>query len=288
VRATQDDDIALRSIAHSLISSFSSTAEFTLEKDRYRLYVAAPCVFAHRVRMLISLQNDIHGAFAMTWMDDKNQEKGWFWKKPEPEFGVMSLPEVYAQASPDYHGSHSTPLIVDRRTKTMVSNESLDVCVALAQQHAPTLLPDGAEALAKEVGTITMLPYLYLIKGKPMELAQQFWRELDQYEKRLAQNPYLMGDTLTLPDCILWITMIQMDNIYTRQFGLPEKTIQGDYPNLRDFVERIWNLPSSSGSTVGEDANLPEIIRMSWNSEAMAPLAGNDPTSEPPPMISLF
>ena len=98
-----------------------------------------------------------------------------------------------------------------------------------------------------------------------------------------------MGDQLSLPDCILWATIVRFDNVYARQFGLKGKTIKNDYPNLARFAERLWNQKSKKGdTTLGEDANLKEAIRLYWQSGNLAPHAGNDPDAPVPDQVPVF
>ena len=161
-------------------------------------------------------------------------------------------------------------------------------------ENSTKLLPPGAEELAKELSqSVTMLPYKFLMSGKKPELGDQLWAELSKYEQQFAEKkqPFLMGDHISVPDCILWATLLRYDNIYARQFGLNDgKTIKDNFPNLTAYAARIWNTPSklSSGGTLGEEARLPEIIRMYWQSEDISPLAGNDSKSDVPETVSLF
>lgn len=175
-------------------------------------------------------------------------------------------------------------------------NESLDTAIALSVQcreESLNLLPEGAEALCKDIADNVSLPaYNFLFNPDPTSrktVSEALWSELDKYDKILSSQPYLLGDEISLPDCLLWATLIRYDNVYARQFGLKGKSIKEDYPHLAQFAERIWKLPSKRGdTTLGEDASMEEIIRMYWQSRNIAPKAGNDPTAPQPEVLPVF
>jgi putative glutathione S-transferase len=294
---------ALRSVVttadqkHFLDGSRMTTnlPEFVLEKDRYRLYVAISCPFAHRVR-LVRLLHGLEDSIDLTFVTGQGTE-GFSFDKPEPEFGATTLMEVYRKANlpTSYEGKATVPMIVDKTTHKMASKESLESSFALATQCSDdtvNLLPDGAEALAQDLDsnvTNAIYKFLFIPTIHKQNVAEALWAEFDKYDKLLESQPYLLGDKLSFPDCILWATVIRFDNVYARQFGLKGKTIRQDYPNLAKFAERVWKVPSKRGdTTLGEDANLPEVTRLYWQSSHLAAQAGNDPTSPPPEILPVF
>eukprot|EP00797_Seminavis_robusta_P014638 Sro2202_g318910.2 (262) ;mRNA; r:11270-12055 len=259
------------------------------------------CPFAHRVRMVRLLQADqLEDVIDLNFVTGQSAEEGFhFSGVPEPLFQAPSLKQVYHQANPDYVGRFTVPLLVDRTTRKMVDNESMDLAISLIKttqddKSALDLLPEGAEALARDLSDkVTTAVYKYLFNPDPtakQEVKKDLWAQFDHYEDLLGKQDHLMGSTLSLPDLVLWATLIRYDNVYARQFGIEGKSLHKDYPNLKRFARRIWNMPSKSksGITLGEDANLPEIIRTYWQSGNLAPKAGNDPTSPPPETLPVL
>ncbi|CAB9506511.1 Glutathione S-transferase [Seminavis robusta] len=265
------------------------------QPNRYRLYAFKACPFAHRVRLLRLLAAE--DAMEVSFAKDQNaDDKMYVFDPPEPVFSATTLKQVYQQsAAPDYSGRFSTPLVIDQTTKQMVHNESLDIAVAMAQSdNSKTLLPEGATDLAQELANITMLPYKYLMTKdatQKQDIVDQLEATLDKYESLLGTQPYLLGEHISLPDCILWITLIRFDNVYGRIFGIlsSSKTIQSDYPNLTKYVERIWKTPSqSSKTTLGDEIDMPELVRLYWVSPTIGALCSHDQSLPPPPVLDLF
>jgi glutathionyl-hydroquinone reductase len=254
---------------------------------RYRLYASRICPFAHRVRLVRLLQEEVEDAMEITFATEQTKENGYIFDPPEPDFQATTLKEVYGKCANGYSGKFSVPLVTDRTTKRMIHNESIDIAIALSSS---SLLPPGAKDLAKDLAKeITLLPYKYVLATDSSQkevIASQLWTLFDKYEALLGSQSYILGDKITLPDCILWISLIRYDNIYARMFGgvLSTKTITREYPNLANFVQRIWNRPCAKNATrtLGDDVEMSEVVRLYWQSHHIAPLAGHDPSSPPP------
>ena len=65
---------------------------------------------------------------------------------------------------------------------------------------------------------------------------------LDELERRLGQNRYLLGNTLTEADLRLWTTLLRFDAVYVTHFKCDRKRI-ADYPNLSGLLRDIYQLP---------------------------------------------
>jgi putative glutathione S-transferase len=98
--------------------------------DRYHLYVAWNCPWAHRAliaREILGLKNDIPVSFARP----RRTDQGWVFDETgeysDPELGVSAIHEVYAHQHPGYTGRCTMPVLWDRETRQIVSNESADI-----------------------------------------------------------------------------------------------------------------------------------------------------------------
>eukprot|EP00927_Polykrikos_kofoidii_P059789 TRINITY_DN5491_c0_g1_i6.p1 TRINITY_DN5491_c0_g1~~TRINITY_DN5491_c0_g1_i6.p1 ORF type:complete len:289 (+),score=24.31 TRINITY_DN5491_c0_g1_i6:66-869(+) len=262
----------------------------------YRLYSAPNCPFAHRVRIMRQLRG-LEASILLTSAHGQSKE-GFFFAEPEPEFGESSLPAVYRGADPEYQGKFVVPLLLDRESKTIASNDSLPACQLLLRMPTTVegaglaeLVPEGAEAFASEISNMLVTaPYRFLnaTSGDEKDQAREaMFAQLERFDAMLATSPFAMGDQLTLPDIVLWPALIRYDNVYARQFGLTGKSIQFDFLNLHRYIQRVASYPTPSGSTLGADANLPDIVRLYWQSENLSPKAGNDPTAPVPEVIDL-
>lgn len=134
-------------------------SKFPPEKDRYHLYVAYACPWAHRTlitRALKGLEDVIsitvvHPVWKHTKPEDLNDGHcGWMFadeegqpfpntiglggpfpssypeNKPDPHFDAKSVREIYEQVG-DTEGKYTVPILFDKKLKTIVSNESSEI-----------------------------------------------------------------------------------------------------------------------------------------------------------------
>lgn len=104
---------------------------FMAEPDRYRLYISLACPWAHRAnaaRHLKGLTQSIE-LVVVHWL---MKDGGWSFRKgecvtPDPLIGADYLHQIYTEAKPDYSGHVTVPLLWDKKTGTIVNNESADI-----------------------------------------------------------------------------------------------------------------------------------------------------------------
>jgi len=133
------------------------SAKFPAEKDRYHLYVAYACPWAHRTlitRALKGLQDSISVTVVHpTWQKTrpgKDEHTGWVFgdpngeplknsegnggpfpaafenNDPDPFVNAKSIRDVY-EAADDQDGKYSVPILWDKKQSTIVSNESSEI-----------------------------------------------------------------------------------------------------------------------------------------------------------------
>lgn len=109
----------------------SGSGGFEAEAGRYHLYVSYACPWAHRTlifRALKGLEEMISVSVVHWYM----AEHGWTFDDAE---GVISdtvngadyVHQIYTAAQPDYSGRVTVPVLWDRKTNTIVSNESSEI-----------------------------------------------------------------------------------------------------------------------------------------------------------------
>jgi putative glutathione S-transferase len=106
-------------------------AGFKAEAGRYHLYVSLACPWAHRTLIFRHLKGleDMIDVSVVHWL---MKEKGWTFKDgpgviPDPLHGAEYLHQVYTAAKSDYTGRVTVPALWDKKTNTIVSNESADI-----------------------------------------------------------------------------------------------------------------------------------------------------------------
>jgi putative glutathione S-transferase len=135
--------------------------EFPIESGRYHIYVGNPCPWCHRVRLLVNilgLESTLDGITVLIDNPEKASRGGWIFDDNEnsqsqsqqkPSF--QDLRELYDYLSPGYTGRCTAPLLVDWKTKRIVSNESKDIVRML-----PVLLSLKETEKDKEASTVSI------------------------------------------------------------------------------------------------------------------------------------
>ncbi|MGO9218918.1 MAG: hypothetical protein ACLP5E_14340 [Streptosporangiaceae bacterium] len=105
---------------------------------RYHLYISWACPWAHRtaiVRQLLGLQE----AISLSAVDPVRDGRGWAFREGpghslDPVNGFSLLREAYEATEPGYDGHISVPVLWDRETGRIVSNNFPDITIDLDTQ----------------------------------------------------------------------------------------------------------------------------------------------------------
>ena len=180
---------------------------------------------------------------------------------PDPVFGAATVREVYEKAGAADQ-KYTTPLLLDKKTGTIVSNESKVILKifnsaynGLATNPCLDLYPAGK---ADEIQSLDDLIYNNINNGvyrcgfattqSAYETAfADLFGALDRCESILATRRYLTGDQPTWIDLRLFMTLIRFDAVYVVYFKCNKKRIS-DYPNLSEYCRDMYQLPEMSRS----------------------------------------
>src|SRR5207249_12276366 len=103
-----------------------------------QLVTAPSCPWAHRTVLMRKLKG-LDGAIPLLESDLPKGE-GWAYSHGfddlAPEGGAFHVHQVYRAARPDYTGRATVPVLWDRRTKTIVNNESSEIIRMLNAEFA--------------------------------------------------------------------------------------------------------------------------------------------------------
>ncbi|TCD64105.1 S-glutathionyl-(chloro)hydroquinone reductase [Steccherinum ochraceum] len=251
-------------------------AKFEPEKGRYHLYVSYACPWAHRtliMRQLKGLQDFID----VTVVSPRMGSNGWPFASPEgdsfpgaqpdPLFNSNHVKELYLRADPAYNGRFTVPLLWDKKTNTIVNNESSEIIRFLNSEFNHLLPADKAQidlypsALRAEIDGINEWVYDNInngvyktgFAGKQEVYEPQVkavFDSLDRVEKILEGKEYLVGGVLTEADVRLFVTIIRFDPVYVGHFKCNYRTIRGGYPNIHAWVRRLyWTIPAFKDTT---------------------------------------
>lgn len=235
----------------------SGNGGFEAEAGRYHLYISNACPWAHRTMIFRSLKGlaDMITISVVHWYMG---EQGWTFEKGE---GVISdqvndsvyVHQIYTAADPDYSGRVTVPVLWDKKTKTIVSNESSEIIRMFNSAFDEVGATPGdyyPENLRTQIDALNTRIYDTLNNGvykSGFATTQDAYEEavvplfetLDWLEDILAEQRYLTGDTLTEADWRLFTTLIRFDPVYVGHFKCNLKRI-ADYPNLSAYVRDLY------------------------------------------------
>ena len=233
---------------------------FKAEANRYHLYVSLACPWAHSTtiyRKLKGLEDMISLSVVHPFMGDK----GWTFAEgagviADPIVNASYLYEVYVAAKPNYTGRVTVPILWNKKTNTIVSNESSEIIRMLNSAFDEAGATDVnflPKALLAEIDTINEFVYSAVNNGvykagfatteaAYKEAVVTLFDALDTLEARLADQRYLLGDTITEADWRLFTTLVRFDAVYVGHFKCNIRRIV-DYPNLWGYLRDLYQVP---------------------------------------------
>ena len=241
----------------------SGKGGFKAEPGRYHLYVSLACPWAHRTLILRALKG-LEKMISVSIVHWYMAENGWTFDVgdgvvPDTVNGAQFLHQVYTQAKPDYSGRVTVPVLWDKQTKTIVSNESPEIIrmfnsafdeVGAAQgDYYPEHLRSEIDALNDRIYT-TVNNGVYRCGFATTQAAYEeaitpLFDTLDWLEDILSRKRYLTGAQITEADWRLFTTLIRFDPVYVGHFKCNIRRI-ADYPNLSNYLRDLYQQPGIS------------------------------------------
>jgi putative glutathione S-transferase len=266
-----DDDGSFRrqpSRFRRWVSADGSTG-FPLEAERYHLYVARACPWAHRTiigRQLMGLED----AIGISFVDPIRDGRGWAFtggRYHDSVNGFELLGEAYSATDPDYDGRVSVPVLWDRRQGVIVNNESADIfrmlhtVFAPLAEHPVDLYPPP---LLVEIDGLNDLIYDNVNNGVykagfstrqevyEREVAGLF-ATLDALDARLADRRFLFGPAPVETDWRLFTTLVRFDAVYQIHFKCSLRKLV-EYEHLWPYARDLYQRPG-----IAETVDFDEI-----------------------------
>ena len=249
----------------------SGRAGFKAEAGRYHLYVSYACPWAHRTLIFRKLKG-LEDVISVSVVDPLMLENGWEFHDRDGAtvdhlFGARALWEIYVKADPTYSGRVTVPVLWDKQTGTIVSNESSEI-IRMFNSAFDGLTGNTQdfypEELRREIDEVNKRVYDTLNNGvyksgfATTQAAYEsavypLFETLDWLEERLARQRYLFGNSQTEADWRLFTTLVRFDAVYVGHFKCNIRRIE-DYPSLSAYLRDLYQTPG-----VAETVNMRHI-----------------------------
>lgn len=236
----------------------SKDGKFQPEAGRYHLYVCLACPWASRCLMMRKLKG-LEEIISLSVVNPVMLEHGWTFEDgpgviADPIIDADYMHEIYTHVDPTYSGRVTVPVLYDKKTDTIVNNESSDIIRMMntAFDEIGTTPGDYYPAdLRDEIDDINDYVYDHVNNGV---YKAGFATEQQVYEKeaqnvddalaklndRLEHQDYLVGDQLTEADIRLFTTLIRFEHVYFGHFKCNLHHLT-EYPHLWEYTKRIYN-----------------------------------------------
>ena len=232
-------------------------SRYPAEAGRYHLYVSLACPWAHRTLIFRQLKQ-LQDIISVSVVKPEMLSNGW-------EFGANSddysdtlyqndyVYQLYLKAAPDYEGRVTVPVLWDKKTQSIVNNESSEIIRIfntafneLTGNHDDYYPTD----LQPEIDTINERIYdminngVYRVGFATTQAAYDqgfdaLFTSLDWLEMHLSSHRYLAGEQLTEADWRLFTTLIRFDAVYHGHFKCNRNKLS-EFHHISHYVRELF------------------------------------------------
>lgn len=239
----------------------------------------------------------------------------------DPLYGFAGLKQLYLKADPNYTGRYTVPTLWDKKTETIVNNESAEIIRMLYTEFDDFIDPMYREVnkggrgfypdhLRKEIDEMNEWVYNTVNNGvykcgfattQEAYDANVFplFQSLDRLEAHLSNpvachgGPFLFGSHITEADIRLYTTLARFDAAYYVIFLCNIKSIRHDYPRLSRWLRRLYyNVSEIPKGKVFKETTHPEIYRYGYTNargrQVFGKLDGKQPLVVPRGPVNVF
>ncbi len=251
----------------------TGNAGFKAAPDRYHLYIALACPWAHRTMIFRKLKN-LEDIIGLSIVHPDMLENGWEFKVEGKSTGDAIngfdfVHQIYSAADPAYSGRVTVPILWDKKTGTIVSNESSEIirmfnsAFSKIAVKSPDYFPSELRDRIEEINTTIYSSVNNGVYRSGFATTQQAYENankalfdtLDKLEVTLSDQRFLAGIIVTEADWRLFTTLIRFDVVYHGHFKTNIRRIE-DYPNLSQYVRELYQIPG-----VAETVDFEQIKR---------------------------
>jgi len=228
---------------------------YQVEAGRYHLYVSLACPWAHRALIFRQLKG-LEIIISVSVVEPEMLDKGWsFSEKGDDLYQLKQMFEIYLKGDENYQGRVTVPVLWDKKTATIVNNESSDI-IRIFNSAFNELTGNDDDyyptQLQVEIDRVNQLIYDDINNGvykagfatsqSIYQLAyQSLFNRLDWLEQRLAKQRYLVGDKITEADWRLFTTLIRFDAVYHGHFKCNRQTL-ASFSHISGYLRELYQV----------------------------------------------
>ncbi|MGR5445475.1 glutathione S-transferase family protein [Vibrio jasicida] len=236
-------------------------ATFQPESGRYHLYVSLACPWAHRTLIFRKLKG-LERHIDVTVVCPDMLSEGWQMGLPEPLFGHTRMHQIYTQAKSDYTGRVTVPVLWDKKTNTIVSNESSEI-IRMFNTEFNDLTDNNDDYYPEQLQSVIdeWNDYIYPNVNNGVyrcgfattqeayeEAFDSLFAALDKIDAHLATHRYLAGNKITEADWRLFTTLVRFDAVYVGHFKCNKQRI-ADYANIQGYLKELYQVEGVAETT---------------------------------------
>lgn len=227
--------------------------ESTPMANRYHLYIAQACPYAHRANLVVQfLGLPIDVSSVSPYKTD-----GWGFDKAylDPLFGVQNLYEIYQKHQADFSGRATVPVLWDKAGNRIASNQSSELALHLASDWqdlanhpyclVPSELKDDIIALNAWLNDHITAKVIQVGLAKNQDdyerLLNELFDDLSTLNERLAHQSYLFVNEITLSDFFLFATLVRFEKVYATLFKCSLKPLS-EFKNLYRYLIDLYQI----------------------------------------------
>lgn len=241
------------------ISDDGSTG-FRAEPGRYHLYVSLYCPWAQRPVIALKLRG-LERVVTWSTVDPVRDGRGWAFREgrgygPDPVNGFTFLRQAYDATIPDFDGHVSVPALWDRVTGRLVSNHyatmTVDLETAFADHATPGValyppelrreIDDWNAVVVGELATAGYQAFGATTQEAYDAVSDRVFAALERLDRHLATRRYLVGDSITDADLMLFVHLQRFDLVAGPLGRLTARRLV-DHEHLWAYARDLYQRP---------------------------------------------
>ena len=178
------------------------------------------------------------------------------WEMDDPIYSFKFLYELYLKSDIHYEGRVTVPVLWDKQTEKIVSNESSEIIRMFNSAfnsltgNIDNYYPESLHVTINELNdriytNINNGVYRVGFAGTQLSYEKAFhelFNALDWVEGLLSQQRYLAGSHVTEADWRLFTTLIRFDAVYYGHFKANRQLLAA-YPSISGYLRELYQVP---------------------------------------------